>query len=1107
MAIGKVQIDLEARLAKFESDIGRAARVLERELARGAQASERRMQQMERQISSQMQRIEKSASRAGSAVVAFFSIRAVAGWAGQLGNVADEFSNVQAKVRLAAGENANLSQSIEQVFGVAQRTYNTLDGTAALVQRGAMALRNFGQTADDAFSNSLQLAELFNKTLVISGASSSEAAAAAVQFSQALASGRFQGDEFRSVLENNSRFAQLLADSLGVNIAQLREMSSSGKLTTTTFIDLLSKTEQVNREFAGMPMTIGRARTQLDNAFTKFIGEGDQAYGVSRSIASAMSTLAQNIGPVATGIANLGVVIAGAFAGRGLLAIKAATVSILEQSKATQVAAQIARERAAADAAAAQQSLLRARNEQISAEATAAAAAVDRQRIQATVALANAQIATIRANALRATSEIELARASQQLTAVEQARAAATAALGTARQAEVAANAQLAASNRALQAVYVATGTAGEAAAAKITIGMRAATIAQGAMTVATRAFTAALALVGGPLGIVIIGLGLLATAFANSKAQADAAATSYRSAIEAANGFRDARDKESALAALGQLHPEIARERERLATLEAQRRVPRPAHLIEGDNGLEFVTNAGMDEQIRRSRARVAELDRQIQHINGQINNNQLAWSGVAASVQTATGKYDEQNKKLEEQRAKLELERIELQSGLRARLEYEAMQQQGVKTADQLDATTRQKIDAIVKEQAAIDASRKATRGQTSDERAAAAEKRRGESASRQFQKALTDLQLSIEGPLQAAQREYNADLAKFEDLARRGKVSAEELAKAQAALERRRALVTDDMRAEVEGPQAQAQLEYNRALERYQDISKGLNLSQDTLADGEARLRREFEQTTREIARREDPAQALIEDQQFELNLQRLSNAERQTALQLRQLEGQATEKQIEDMQRLNVMFEEQQQLIEGLDAVRDGGKQFLRDWLDGSKSFKDSVLDGLDAIRERLIDMISERLMDQLLGQRGQAGGGMAGGSWIDTALGWASSFFGGGGAPSTEFASSFGNNTDWLTAGGRAIGGPVEAGRMYRVNEREKEFFQPASNGRVIPLSRMAAASASSAQSSSDARRNRPISITIPVEGQVTRRTKFQVADETARAIRQSQRNS
>ena len=42
-------------------------------------------------------------------------------------------------------------------------------------------------------------------------------------------------------------------------------------------------------------------------------------------------------------------------------------------------------------------------------------------------------------------------------------------------------------------------------------------------------------------------------------------------------------------------------------------------------------------------------------------------------------------------------------------------------------------------------------------------------------------------------------------------------------------------------------------------------------------------------------------------------------------------------------------------------------------------------------------------------------------------------------------------------GFRAGGGPVRAGQLYRVNEGQQEFFRPATDGRVIPLSQQAQA--------------------------------------------------
>lgn len=652
----------------------------------------------------------------------FVGLQGLKAAATQLASIADGYSNVQAKIRLAAGENANLSASFDRVFGVAQRTYNSLDGTAALVQRGAQALRSFGLEADAAFSRSVELAEVFNKGLVISGASASEAANAALQFSQALASGRFQGDEFRSVMENNSRFAKLLADSLGVNIAQLREMSKEGKLTTQTFLNLLNRTQELDAEFNRMPLTIGRAKAQLDNAFTRFIGEADQARGTSRAIAQAMSALANNLGPVVTALGNLAIVAAGAFGARLILSAKAYATSLLEQAAAAKAAAVTAKEKAVADQQAAQATLLKARGEQVAAEQAVAAAAADRSRIQSVIAMARAQEAAIRANALRAKSEIELARLSQQLTAVEGARAAATKALGDARAAEIRANAQLLVANRALKDAYAATGAAGASSMAKITLGMRAATAAQNAMTLATRAFSSALALVGGPLGLVIIGVGLLASGFANAGARAQEAEGKFRAAIEAAGAFRDFQTKEAALSALGSLHPERAQE---IAEIERLRRIrgqgPLPSYNTGSVLSPNFQTGATIDKEIAERTRRVTELSREIDYINKRINENTISWSNNGQALQGASSESEEHNKALEKQLRSATAQRLEIEKGIKAALEYEAMQELGVKSVSELSEATRAKIDALAKEKEALKAAQEARKGATKAEREA--------------------------------------------------------------------------------------------------------------------------------------------------------------------------------------------------------------------------------------------------------------------------------------------------------------------------------------------------------------------------------------------------
>lgn len=623
----------------------------------------------------------------------------------ELARVADQYSNVQAKIRLAVGENANLAKSLDDVFSISQRTYSSFDSTATLVARTTRALVSNGEASEVAFQKSLRLSEAINNAFLVSGATTAEAQNAIIQLSQGLAAGALRGEEYNSVAEQGSRITQALSEHLGVTTGQLREMAKEGKLTAEVVTSaLLGSFEKLEAEADKVPLTIGRAKTQLDNAFTKFIGEADQASGASRTIAGAISALASNLGPVVSLLGQLAVVTAGAFSARALLSAKAYATSLIEQAAAARAAQASTQQKAAADAQAAQATLLKARNEQISAEATAAAAAVDRQRIQSVIAMAKAQDAAIRANALRATSEIEMARLSQQLTAVEGARAAATRALGDARAAEVRANAALLTSNRSLATAMAATGVTSELASTKMTLGMRAAAVAQNSLTLATRAFTGALSLVGGPLGLVIIGVGLLASGFANAKAQADQAAASFQSAIEQSNSFFDNQSRQSALAAGAALLKERVELEEQRARLQKARSDTLPGIPTYQDGQFRF--RSDYTDELRRNQAQLDEVNRRLQRNRELIEQNSDSWGEAGKVTQDATAGVTKQNEALDKQHQQLIAQRLELTKGFRARLEFEAIQEQGVKTAAELDAGTRSRIDSIVKEHAAVQA-----------------------------------------------------------------------------------------------------------------------------------------------------------------------------------------------------------------------------------------------------------------------------------------------------------------------------------------------------------------------------------------------------------------
>lgn len=71
-----------------------------------------------------------------------------------------------------------------------------------------------------------------NKAARLSGAGAAEAASGILQLKQAFSSGRAQGDELRSVLENLPVFAQAVAKEMNTNVGALRQLGADGKITS-----------------------------------------------------------------------------------------------------------------------------------------------------------------------------------------------------------------------------------------------------------------------------------------------------------------------------------------------------------------------------------------------------------------------------------------------------------------------------------------------------------------------------------------------------------------------------------------------------------------------------------------------------------------------------------------------------------------------------------------------------------------------------------------------------------------------------------------------------------------------------------------------------------
>lgn len=191
---------------------------------------------------------------------------AAAAGAKQAMDLSDEFSQTTARLNLMNDGMQTTAQLQNMIFQSAQRSRGAYLGTAQTVAK-------LGILAKDAFSSNgeiIAFAEQMNKQFKIGGASIQEQAAGMYQLTQAMASGRLQGDEFRSIIENAPMLAQAIAKYTGKSMAELREMSSEGQITA----DIIKKAmfaaaDETNERFAKIPKTFGDIWASVKNGAIK----------------------------------------------------------------------------------------------------------------------------------------------------------------------------------------------------------------------------------------------------------------------------------------------------------------------------------------------------------------------------------------------------------------------------------------------------------------------------------------------------------------------------------------------------------------------------------------------------------------------------------------------------------------------------------------------------------------------------------------------------------------------------------------------------------------------------------------------------------------------
>ncbi|HBF1647458.1 TPA: tape measure protein [Clostridioides difficile] len=175
---------------------------------------------------------------------------------------ADTIASTKARLNLMNDGLQTTDQLNKMIYLSAQSARASYADTAAQVSKlGILAGEAFGSSAEV-----VKFAELMNKSFVIGGTSASEASAAMYQLTQAMAAGKLQGDEFRSIMENAPLLAEKIAQSMGKGKEALKDLSRTGAITADVVRNALFKASaEIEKKFASMPITFSQALTMMKN--------------------------------------------------------------------------------------------------------------------------------------------------------------------------------------------------------------------------------------------------------------------------------------------------------------------------------------------------------------------------------------------------------------------------------------------------------------------------------------------------------------------------------------------------------------------------------------------------------------------------------------------------------------------------------------------------------------------------------------------------------------------------------------------------------------------------------------------------------------------------
>ena len=277
---GGVLVELDATDAKLRNAMRRAGREF------GQQ--EKQMMRLRKRAQALNATYDKFTGTLKGVAAAYVSIQGLRLFVDTLGEV----QVLENQLKLVTKSSSELDATWEQLSDTAKSTRGPLNETIQLYAK----MRQFVDASTASNKDLMQVVEGVNLAVAIAGVDTQTAAASVMQFTQAMSSGVFQGDELRSVMEGIPPLAKALAGELGISVGELRKWGAEGKLTSDVVIPAVGRAlDSLRADFKSTDLTIGQAQTGLSTAMTNLARSFDETTGVGNLVVAVIQKITKEV--------------------------------------------------------------------------------------------------------------------------------------------------------------------------------------------------------------------------------------------------------------------------------------------------------------------------------------------------------------------------------------------------------------------------------------------------------------------------------------------------------------------------------------------------------------------------------------------------------------------------------------------------------------------------------------------------------------------------------------------------------------------------------------------------------------------------------------------